>query len=279
MAHFEDETPYTYSRRGARPNRVNAGWLERGAAYRIGLIERDALDRLAALCVNWNVSDIHRFFFITEQSLGFHHCSLCPDSIGAGRWRVVVDGNSATKGRVDDSSTYLGSRVHTISAPDREYGVPDLVLHHVLDHHYLPPNPLIDAILDHPETLAGHDWCLIHDPWIGESVSLTRRSSDYPDIGEVAIDEGVRMLQSHGRDVAIDAYLRVRRCDRAIAEREVDRFESEQARLREISEAQLIETKGGLSDRPCGWLDCPQFALKGMSVCARHALGATRLTP
>lgn len=130
MAHFPDLTPYSYLSTDPREPwahlpLLNFGWLSAEHAFPTGDCPHGlaaALSRLAQARV--------------QQTRGHHHCEMCiyalgadaPDGIGLG---LVARGSAEFR--------VPGHRVM--------YAVPELVVHYVTAHAYLPPAEFRTAVL------------------------------------------------------------------------------------------------------------------------------------
>ncbi|MBX3467614.1 MAG: hypothetical protein KF878_12075 [Planctomycetes bacterium] len=130
--HFEDGSPYTYFAPGpGEPPARSVGWLEEGHPFTIGRLPTGVLDRIAWRCA----------FATTHQTRGIHRCSLCPrDAYDAEReCYLLVRG---------ERPRLLGTREVWIPGPRGViYAAPDLVVHYLVDHAYLPPPDFVEAAL------------------------------------------------------------------------------------------------------------------------------------
>lgn len=135
MTYFPDGARYTYGLRGnphaeEDAKAVCAGWLDGTHPFRTGDPPAGFIPRLAWLCVN----DRH------AQTRGVHDCELCdPDDWSAQTIWPTWGGR-------------LGSAEIRVRTPHRLYAAPDLVLHYVVDHGYLPPDDFVEAVLALPDS-------------------------------------------------------------------------------------------------------------------------------
>lgn len=119
---------------------INVGWLDREHSFDTGSPPAGLLPRLVGL-VRHNA---------VNRTRGYHTCAFCttdhaphePPAIS-----IYVDEGRAIP---------LGDAEIWIESPQGpRYAAPDLVLHYVDSHHYLPPSQFIDAVL------ASRRWHLI----------------------------------------------------------------------------------------------------------------------
>ncbi len=122
--YFEDLSPYTYASPKDLPEGVetgglatafNVGWLENGYPFDVGATPwrfRWRLRRMAKDPKN--------------PMFGFHECCLCE---GAKR---RPSGNG---------------EIHVVGSDGITYVAPELVVHYVSKHRYLPPQKFIDAVM------------------------------------------------------------------------------------------------------------------------------------
>ncbi len=154
MTYFPDGSPYAYGGH-LDPTLVCAGWLGARHPFRIAEAPEGFLDRLAWRCINQ----------LDRSYLGIHICELCPAHTFlrvSEKYAIAVDYVSV----VHNSKKYLlGSAEITVHATARTYAAPNLVLHYVAAHGYLPPDDLVEAVMrgGHAETLTG--WSLFCGPY------------------------------------------------------------------------------------------------------------------
>lgn len=115
------------------PGLVNAGWLDGAHAFPRGPVPGAVLDRLAWLCIHEP----------QEQKRGLHACELCPYDDHAW-YHVVRDG---------ERPHVLGSAEVRVRGESTSYAAPDLVLHYIVDHGYLPPPDFLAQVAALPHAL------------------------------------------------------------------------------------------------------------------------------
>jgi hypothetical protein len=107
VSYFPDLSPYTYSA-FALPGTVNVGWIE--GPCTTGPTPEAFRERLDVLCRE----------SVVNRTGCFYRC--CSGTMGDGE-------------------------VHIQGANGRVYAAPQLILHHVTEHGYLPPEEFIEAVL------------------------------------------------------------------------------------------------------------------------------------
>ena len=130
MTHFPDLTPYSYSSTDPREPwshlpLLNVGWLDAEHTFPTGECPDGlvaALTQLARIRV--------------QQTRGYHHCEIClhmlrDDPYDAIKLDLVARGSAEFR--------VLGQRV--------VYAVPELIVHYVTAHAYLPPDEFCTAAL------------------------------------------------------------------------------------------------------------------------------------
>jgi hypothetical protein len=122
VTYFADLTPYTYF--DGEADSVNVGWLEPGHPMPTGDAPSGFVERLTVLAEDR-----------VNQTRGPHVCGFCvraAQAAGDDGWFAYVARGSAE------------FRVH---GPTVTYAVPQLIVHYVTDHNYLPPKEFCDAVL------------------------------------------------------------------------------------------------------------------------------------
>ena len=112
--HLEDLAPYKFPI-GTPNDAVSVGWLENGHAFDVGTTPRKFRSKLRELARD-----------IKNPMWGFHECDLCDGRGGKSK------GNG---------------EIHVLGSDGILYVAPELVLHYVSRHKYLPPQEFIDAVL------------------------------------------------------------------------------------------------------------------------------------
>jgi hypothetical protein len=122
--HFKDLSPYTYClprdipegvNLGCLESALNVGWLESGYAFDVGPTPRRFRWKLGKLAKD-----------IKNPMWGFHECSLCDGPGG---------------------KTQGNGEIHVTGSDGIMYIAPELILHYIDTHDYLPPKEFVDAVL------------------------------------------------------------------------------------------------------------------------------------
>jgi hypothetical protein len=121
MAYFEDLSDYRYGPFLARPNVVNVGWLSKKHEFCEGPTTPQFRSKLYQFCM-----------FTRVGAWGFHACEFC------GEEGVSYEG------------LRLGSAEIRVFGEARVYAAPNLILHYVHAHHYLPPAEFVEAVMTGP---------------------------------------------------------------------------------------------------------------------------------
>lgn len=118
MAFQEDLSPCSYLPCDAIDVVLSVGWLEKGREYPTGPIATDVYQRLKTFCDNpWQL-------FVT---CGFHRCTLCQFEGARGSANVFVPGDGVV------------------------FVCPELILHYISVHWYLPPDEFCEAVRRCPD--------------------------------------------------------------------------------------------------------------------------------
>lgn len=136
-----DLSPYAYATGTPCPGVLAVGWLQRGHEYARGRAPTDFLPSLRK-CFRHAV---------VNRMRGWHECDLCWTSdcpthvVGS----VRIPGTGQREATVDDegSRVPLGAAELWLPGDGVIFAAPDLLLHYVERHDYLPPGPFIDAVL------------------------------------------------------------------------------------------------------------------------------------
>ncbi|MGK5641695.1 hypothetical protein ACSNOK_25745 [Streptomyces sp. URMC 126] len=127
----EDRSPYRYLP-DTVPDGVTAlaiGWLDPAHAFPRGAAPRGFAEALGELCLR----------AAHARTRGRHSCPFPHGAPGSGSPGTVgPEGRTAPLG---------GAEVRVVAADGTWLIAPDLVLHYVTDHGYLPPDDFVEAVL------------------------------------------------------------------------------------------------------------------------------------
>lgn len=123
---YSDLSPYQYAQRPGNPATLNVGWLDRKHEYSQDEPSDPFVERLWLFCLA-----------AIYKTMGFHECELCSQpSFGLHVQR-------------GDEELWLGSaEIRVFGREGETYAAPNLIYHYVVDHHYLPPEEFIRAVLE-----------------------------------------------------------------------------------------------------------------------------------
>ena len=74
-----------------------------------------------------------------NQMRGYHRCNLCDADDACHPAEVVWEGEVHVVGSAE---------IRVIGADGVRYAAPNMILHYVSAHHYLPPTEFVDAVLN-----------------------------------------------------------------------------------------------------------------------------------
>lgn len=123
---FADLTKYQYGLPHSIRDVVNIGWLGNGYSFETA--------RPSAMFI----ANLYFWMGVARVNLlrGYHECDFCNDR----NERPFVE--------IDGVRTWLGSsEIWIPGKKGRVYAAPDLVLHYIESHQYLPPQEFIEAVL------------------------------------------------------------------------------------------------------------------------------------
>ncbi|MDT0305524.1 hypothetical protein RM780_00900 [Streptomyces sp. DSM 44917] len=131
MTYFADLSPYVYlpETLPSGVTALNVGWLSPMRDYPRGDVPEGFTDALGLLC-----RDEQR-----AVTRGMHACGLI-HRLGEQRFPIRIEGDGRT--------VVLGTaEVRVVSRAGEWLIAPTLVYHYVTRHHYLPPEPFVEAVL------------------------------------------------------------------------------------------------------------------------------------
>jgi hypothetical protein len=121
---FSDLSEYSYSENRVGDGVLSIGWLDELHPFQQGAMPRRLVKRL-----------LSHYSERIHQTRGFHPCPFCSDPQHKPSIRI--------KGR----TLRLGSSEVWIRGDcGKTYACPDLLIHYILEHHYLPPREFLEAL-------------------------------------------------------------------------------------------------------------------------------------
>ena len=116
MAYYADLTPYNYSHHSEME--LNIGWLQKNQPFEKG--ETPFL--FIEILKNYSEQS-----FTVHHTRGWHGCDFC------------------------EAEKMSGSReIRIVGADGKVYACPELVIHYIESHQYLPPQEFVDAVMSGP---------------------------------------------------------------------------------------------------------------------------------
>jgi hypothetical protein len=145
VTHFEDGSPYRYGQRSeVSTPALNVGWLDGSMRFPMGDTSEELHDKLAWLCAIERVN----------ATRGIHRCTICRSSrddfhgLDVGRTRHL-----------------LGTAEIRVVGSAATYAAPNLVIHYVVDHRYLPPEDFVAGVLARSDRFGAGSWTLSRGPY------------------------------------------------------------------------------------------------------------------
>lgn len=119
---LKDLGEYKYNNRFVLPGVQSVGWLVVGAPFRTGTLPSEVVEKLKWLAALRPVN----------QMRGFHRCELCTRA----KPQIEVEGVVRV----------LGSAEIWVPGHVELFAAPDLIIHYIQDHQYMPPAVFVDAV-------------------------------------------------------------------------------------------------------------------------------------
>lgn len=125
--YFEDLTTYRYHQDGIGKNVKNVGWLKNGKKFNTSeRLNTELADKLLDL---WDLRVV--------KTRGFHCCDIC-GSIAP----VQIFNKNGASYLLGTSEFRVFSQVD-----DTVFAAPDMIIHYILKHKYLPPDAFVHTLL------------------------------------------------------------------------------------------------------------------------------------
>lgn len=140
VAYFADGSPYSYFKPDGS---VNVGWLDAHHPFPVGDAPPDFAPNLVRACRQ-----------SVNRTRGLHFCELCPPETPVlapkkpGLVPVRVRPPEANIVRDHEGDFKVGGAEIRVPAMDGVvYAAPDMIVHYVLAHRYLPPTAFVEAVI------------------------------------------------------------------------------------------------------------------------------------
>lgn len=133
MSYFPDLSTYSFPPWGPFPKVLTVGWLEPEHPFARGVVPAGFGDRIRALIVEASVN----------QMRGYHKCAFCAPNTP--RQSVMLGGREVWLGAAE---------VWLPGAEGNALAAPNMIVHYVEEHSYLPPDAFVRATMS-PDILQG----------------------------------------------------------------------------------------------------------------------------
>lgn len=135
--HVRDLDPYTYIEGFVVAGVQAVGWLARGERFPSGSLSANLVQRLADVASH-----------PVNQSRGFHRCEFC------GRRQVAVATSRGKRVLLGSAELWLPGRLTMFASPN-------LIVHYIEAHGYLPPKEYLEALecVDVENWKPSRDYC------------------------------------------------------------------------------------------------------------------------
>ena len=148
LTYFRDGSPYTYLK---EEESKNVGWLDKDNAFPRGNLSERALNRLMDISI---VS--------VNQTRGLHCCEFCGDNMAQPTFIHL------------GKEFLLGSaEIRVFDPTGISFAAPNLLVHYVLQHKYLPPSEFIFALEHGPNADSKEYPALLKSLGLSPSETLT----------------------------------------------------------------------------------------------------------
>lgn len=121
MSYYEDLTPYNYHHHSVKE--LNVGWLEKEHEFNTGDVPDGFIDRLKTISENQ-----------VFQTRGFQLCHFCKEQIVDSKIKCATS----------------SCEIRVIGKDGIVYASPQMIVHYIEEHKYLPPQQFIDAVMEGP---------------------------------------------------------------------------------------------------------------------------------
>ncbi|MGV6800795.1 MAG: DUF7919 family protein [bacterium] len=128
MTYYADFSKYVhFSHQEKGSNVQNIGWLDKRKSFPKGVVDAKVIKKLEAFTK-----------YSVHQTRGFHYCTICKS-------------DDIIQYPMGDDNLLLGSaEIRIFGDNDVSYASPNMLLHYVTAHNYLPPKEFLAALLSSP---------------------------------------------------------------------------------------------------------------------------------
>ncbi|MFD3723441.1 hypothetical protein [Streptomyces sp. NPDC058674] len=124
MTYYPDLATYDYNYHEP-PQGLTVGWLEGDEDFAVGESSNEFVANLLDLGA-----------FLDHKARGFHHCTIC----------TVLTEPMATSPRTGKSYPLGHAEIRATASDGSLYVAPNLIIHYVQEHGYIPPAEFIEAV-------------------------------------------------------------------------------------------------------------------------------------
>jgi len=155
MTFFTDLTPCTYfaGHLAPSPQLLAVGWLDTVHPFPRGAVAHHTLLRLARLVAPDMEPDaaadplppgVVRVPWQPVLACGYHECEIC--SHDTTNWPPALHPRHSDRVLIEGRTLRVGANNLFVPGDGVVYLAPDLILHYILAHDYLPPRPFLMAV-------------------------------------------------------------------------------------------------------------------------------------
>lgn len=124
MSYYPDLSEYEYFPCGD-PKPLNVGWLDKSMEFPTGRVANSTIEKL------------HDYYnSLQNRTRGFHRCNICRG------------GNRKTNEFLQKD--HGSAEVWVLANDGKLFACPELIIHYIVDHDYLPPKEFLEAVNSGP---------------------------------------------------------------------------------------------------------------------------------
>jgi hypothetical protein len=127
VTYFPDLSSYAYFRGGKPRNAHNVGWLDVTQPFETGRVDAEIITRLEQIS-----------YYSVNETRGLHECNICsPETVVI----YELNGRKLLLG---------GAEIRVFSSEGEIFSAPNMLLHYIAVHNYLPPPSFLAAVKNGP---------------------------------------------------------------------------------------------------------------------------------